>query len=168
MDMSALNVNSNQLIISGLFVALLIVSLPALYRGWLAKDSWLTLRRNAESGGEIEHQKYIMGWAVLTVEKNKLVRSGYLVLLVFSIANIILPFGLPLQSSTSMVKDKIYFGVSMFLVALLLIPIFFLITNHISSKKELENLNVIKAKLGVTGKLTLKMIEQADDGLLKR
>lgn len=168
MDVSTLNMNSNQLIICGLFATLLIVSLPALYKGWLAKDNWLTLRRKAELGGEIDRQKYIMGWTVLAVEKNKLVRSGYLVLLMFSIANVIAPYGLPLQSSTSIIKDKTYFGVSVFLVTLLLIPFFFLITNHISSKKELENLKKIKERLGITGKLTLKMIDQADDSLLKR
>ena len=160
--------NNNQLIIGGLFIALLIVALPSIYRGWLARDSWSNLRRNAAAGGDINQQKYIMGWVVLAVEKNKLVRSGYLVLLMFSIGNIIAPYGLPLQSSTSMIKDRTYLGVSMFLVALLLVPIFFLITNYIESKKELAKLADIKTKLGVEGKLTLKMIEQADDALLER
>lgn len=168
MNISVLNMNSNQLIIIGLFVALLIVALPSIYKGWVARDSWSNLRRSAAAGGDVDQQKYIMGWVVLAVEKNKLVRSGYLVLLMFSIGNIIAPYGLPLQSSTSMIKDRTYLGVSMFLVALLLIPIFFLITNYIESKKELAKLADIKTKLGVKGKLTLKMIEQADKALFKR
>lgn len=161
MDVSALNMSNSQLIIAGLLLVLLIVTIPFIIKGLRAKPEWDKLSKAAEKGGVVEQEKYKMAWVVLAVEKNKLFRSSYIVLLMFSVANILTSHGLPLESSHSIIKDKVYMGVSIFLVAALFIPIAFIISNYRDSKKELANLEAIKTKLGVTGKLTLKKINEA-------
>lgn len=165
--MQALGLSNGNLVISGLFLALAIVALPFIIKGFLARSEWLKIHEAAKSGDDIDRQKYKMAWMVLAVEKNKVFRWSYIVLLMFSIANILLPYGLPLESTHSIIKDKTFLGASIFMMLALLIPVTFIITNLIESKKENARLADIKAKLGVTGKLTLKMINDLADKQLK-